>query len=136
MRLGVTSRRRNRYQNYHSSTSQRYLNIYTRFCSSGESAKKWVGSGADEMRRWPRGCARWFVGVIFRRRRRRRIGASRHARTPRTKASLTVCRQLDASAQKRRHVRGGGARRFLEGDRGRGGVAPWPRRRVGPRCGF
>ena len=85
------------------------------------------------MRRWPRGGARWFVGVIFRRRRRRRIGASRHASTPRTKASLTVCKQLDASAQKRRHVRGGGARLFLEGDRGRGGVAPWPRRRVGPK---
>ena len=113
MRLGVTSRRRNRYQNYHSSTSQRYLNIYTRFCSSGESAKKWVGSGADEMRRWPRGAARWFVGVIFRRRRKRRIGASRQASTPRTKASLTVCRQLDASAQKRRQDRGGGARRFF-----------------------
>ena len=109
------------------------LNIYTRFCSS---AKKCVGKGSELMRRWPRGAARWFVGVIFRRRRRRRIGASRHARTPRTSASLTVCRQLDASAQKRRHVRGGGARRFLEGDRGRGGVAPWPRRRVGPRCGF
>ena len=65
------------------------------------------------MRRWPRGGARRFGGVAARRLRNLRIGASRHARTPRTNASLTVCKQLDASAQKRRQVRGGGARRFF-----------------------
>ena len=113
-------------------TSRVILNIYTRFCSS---AKKCVARRADAMRRWPR---------------RRPPVRRRHLSPPAQAAHRRVEAREDAAHQSLAHrlqttgrVRAEAApgprrrrARFFCGDRGRGGVAPWPRRRVGPRCGF